>query len=530
MVHTVHLNEIMSDDELTYDDEAYINELLNGHSEVENDDEPLLEDTDMTEVTDVAVVESPTTKKKVRKRKSVKKGVAKKKTARVVTRYWVSEAPSAFVKVDDDSITYEDAQQMLGWVTESDDLKFGDDFLCRDIDGRKVRCENNKDNVPFAPVRAATYKQEILNGNWRLNGEPVIFGVTGNVLSAQHTLVGFILAVQTWRRNPDEYPLWKEEPTLSTYVSVGIDESDEVVNTIDTGKRRQLSHVLFRSEILSSVKKKDRTKVAKMCDSPVRTVWDRTGQKFDAYSPRLTHSEALGYLKEHPKLIQCVKNIHDQDVEQGISKYLPPGVAAGLLYLMGCDSTKKGGKRAWSSMTKAKEYFRCIAKSEAASSAVGRKIVGLFNQGLGTLDERVALVVMGWLAYKEKTLVEAKDLKLKYNQDRDGFKYLSEYPSVGGIDYGKPTKSDIHLQNGEDVKEKKPKKLRKTSPTVAVMQGEDWVEGDVAWVYEPDQEVEQGVIRKKPYSTDQGDYVEIEIEGRRWEVKVEHLSLSEPQD
>jgi hypothetical protein len=74
------------------------------------------------------------------------------------------------------------AKELLGWE-ELDDS--ADNYLLTDEDGKKIQCVNNAHNRPFNETWARTLAQDILNGHWRDNGEAIVIGKSGQVLSAR---------------------------------------------------------------------------------------------------------------------------------------------------------------------------------------------------------------------------------------------------------------------------------------------------------------------------------------------------------
>ena len=115
---------------------------------------------------------------------------------------------------------------------------------------------------------------------------------------------------------------------METLIALGCDEDDEVVNTINTGKPRSMTDIVYRSEIFSGVKKSERVKLARMLEHAVKFVWSRTGHS-DAFSLRRTLAESLEFVHVHPRLVDCVKHIHEENGEEKrISKLLSPGYSA----------------------------------------------------------------------------------------------------------------------------------------------------------------------------------------------------------
>lgn len=265
---------------------------------------------------------------------------SKKAKTEAVEREIIYKDVTVSVCKGDDAVTVEQAKKLLGWETESDKVKFGNTFLLKDIEGNKVRCQNNSHNRRFSMTVARTLMAEILRGKWRFNGESMIIGRSGETISAQHRLIGLILAAQEWEKDKERWSFWTDEPTLESVIVFGIDEGDETVNTVDTGIPRSLSQVIERSEYFAGMKQKDRHRCAQMADYAIRLLWHRTGAGMDAFAPKRTHAESLDFLARHPRILECVKHVYEENGEEGkIANYVSPGYAAGLMYLMGCCAT-----------------------------------------------------------------------------------------------------------------------------------------------------------------------------------------------
>lgn len=86
--------------------------------------------------------------------------------------------------------------------------------------------KRNTHNRPMNPGHVNKLADEMTQGNWRLNGEPVIYAQDGRVLDGQHRLMACL----------------KAEIPFQTTVVYGVDES--VFPTIDVGLRRTGSHTL----------------------------------------------------------------------------------------------------------------------------------------------------------------------------------------------------------------------------------------------------------------------------------------------
>lgn len=261
------------------------------------------------------------------------------------------------------------AKLALGWEEEPVGANW-EGFLFRDRSGKlnaetgvrgpghKIRCHHNNHNRPFYQSLAEQWMYEILQGNWKLNGESMIFGETGLCLDTQHRLVGYIWACQEYTNDLEEaqqgsarkWTAWDEEPWIESVVVTGIKEDRDTVNTINTGKPRGFDDALFASGVFGhldqqSAKPADRKKIrdlSKMLASCIKLLCIRTGADVGAFAPRRTHAEGMDFLDRHKWALDAVKHIHEEDGEKGrISHYLSPGYAAAMLYLMGTSDTER---------------------------------------------------------------------------------------------------------------------------------------------------------------------------------------------
>ena len=151
----------------------------------------------------------------------------------------------ALVCAGDQAITCDMAMEMLGWGIVEDEAK--DDrasFIVPELQqlyGHKVVMMNNNRNRYVTKSWLQTLKQEHLNKRWRLNGESIVIGKTGVVLSGQHRLISAILAHQEWETG-DNKDHWKEiwpgdvGPVFETIVVRGIAEDDAMFQTLNSGK------------------------------------------------------------------------------------------------------------------------------------------------------------------------------------------------------------------------------------------------------------------------------------------------------
>jgi len=443
--------------------------------------------------------------------------------------------------IGEKALTAAQAKKLLGWEAESEKNKFGPDYLLKDENGVKIRCNHNMRNRPYTPGNMESYKQEILRGNWYFNGESRIISATGQLISAQHTLIALVMAVQEWTKHPDSYPRWETEPTMETSIMLGVSDEDKVVNTVDTGKPRTLGEVIYRSPFFAEVAPKDRQRLSRICEYAVRQVWYRTGVGY-AYAPglRKTHAEFLAFIEHHPRLLECVKHIFVEDGgERQISKYLSPGSASGLLYLMASSHTDPTEYRRadfpdeqfldWTNWQKACDFFVLIAGASPEIEALTEVLQKTIDSDQGSsAAERVALIVKSWECYIAGEPITPAALRLDYETDDEGWKTLAECPAVGGIDYGDPTDAgdptleEIEQQKAEVRTEREAKKIaakkktKKTqvsdekpsakSPAKRSTRPSNEVVGKVMWVCEEDGDHWRGKV--------------VEVEGKNARLKI----------
>lgn len=362
-------------------------------------------------------------------------------------------------------ITVEVAKAHIGWTEETEDDKFGTDYALIDHNGKKIRLLNNVRNRPLYASNYKKIEQEILNKRWERNGETIIIGRTGIVLNGQHTYVGLILAEQarTGRQSAHWSSVWDGPVTIEKVVVVGVEETDRVVNTMDTCKARSLSDVIYRSEHFAKLPAGERKVAARIADYAIRMLWSRTGAIKDPFSPKQTHTESLLFIERHPTLLECVKHVMQENKEKGISKFYSPGYAAGLMYLMACSTSDGEDYRAadlpnedtldWAMMPKAKEFWTLVSSNKSNTLKALKEAIGLLSNSDtlsgGNMAEKTALMVKAWYRFADGKPLREADLKLSRPLNDDGVPKLDECPDLGGIDLGNPNDSVRTDEDGE---------------------------------------------------------------------------------
>jgi len=399
-----------------------------------------------------------------------------------------------------DYISADEAKELLGWTEATDETPL--EIHNFKVGSRKVFLANNITNRPISKSNYDSLKQEILRYRWMFNGEPIIIGKTGLVLNGQHTLIGLILAAEEYAEWP-EGQFWSEEPFIEKLIVYGVDEGDETVNTMDTCKPRSLTDVMYRSAYFQSMKLNgtQKKRVARIADFCIRNLWERTGACFDPFNAaKRTHSESIGFVERHLKLIDCVGFIFEEDTDGNITKWLVPGKCAALLYLMASsksifheyysdDDVRSESVLDWSMEELAQEFFVLIAARSNKLQHLFEMMAEVDDDERITTEDTVALLIKAWNLFSSGKTVTREKLKLEYKINEDGYQTLIECPTVGGIDLGKPEKPEEEDEPEDDDKtlEEKPTKRKGKH-----------LEGDEVWVQETDDEASRwkGTIKE----------------------------------
>jgi hypothetical protein len=412
--------------------------------------------------------------------------------------------PNLMVEIcqGDNAITVDTAKQLLCWETEEDyaarltaenpgvkdaDIykypdgsvstfkqakEWGDVYLIKDVEGRKVRCWNNKDNRPHDGDWSKQLWQVIQNFQWSgpttmsepfhctyssqhdpvevdgitinpgdpivltagtINGSSINISRTGKVVSGQHSLIALVWCHEDWQRNPAKYPAWTnfpKGPIIETLLVLGVSDDRRVLMTVDFCKPRSELDVFYTSELFRSLQPTDRKECSRMLAAAVDFCWRRTDRK--GYK---THPEAVQFVDDHKRLLKCVARLFAENAtkRQGgkvigsrfISDLrLSPGQCAGIMYLMGCSAEKtdgdlyrnmlppsEKGPLDWSRWDKAKEFWSLIGRSEPMAAV--REALAMLVQTDKDAEEEDKIGLGGRLEEKLAILQKAWDAFLR---------------------------------------------------------------------------------------------------------------------
>jgi hypothetical protein len=174
----------------------------------------------------------------------------------------------------------------------------------------------NAHNRPISISTVERYTQEIKAGRWKSNGQPIIFGVSGNLINGQHRLKAVVAA----------------NKAIDTLIVWGVEDS--AFDTIDDGNKRSLADVL-------AVKGEHNFR---LLSTGVRFLWVyATGQiatrdlrkNIIATKPILEQT-----LDKHPGLRQSTRYYSLLKSRPG-GLLVPSGMAIGLHYLFSLVDEKK---------------------------------------------------------------------------------------------------------------------------------------------------------------------------------------------
>ncbi len=395
-------------------------------------------------------------------------------------------------------------------------LGYGEDYMLKDEHGNKVRCHNNDNNRPFDETHAKKLAQDILNREWagRLtmgdlqefvygadepwtdpegkthsqgdpitlpegtcNGEAIIIGRTGQCESIQHRGSGLILACQIWAKDePDGYwrQRWPEKPCIESIVITGVSESPRVIKTIDNVKPRSLSDVFYTSPLFQHMDKGQRKECARMLAKACDLLMKRTGELSNAasHATYATHSESLGFVDRHPKLLDCLAHLFTCNQDRVISNMqLSPGQCSALMYLMGSSASSMDDYRStsppaeaalkWTRWKKACDFWTMIGEGDERTVAVKSCLAGLEDPdgGLtGRLREKLVILHRAWQAFVQGQDVTEEMIDLKGrengtgdyapNKNKPGHNEFIAWSCFGGCDVG--DKPDLKAKSAEN--------------------------------------------------------------------------------
>lgn len=404
------------------------------------------------------------------------------------------------------AITADTMKQILGWETEDEyadrliketpgltreECRFEEGDFVLDWFNNKVKMWNNNHNRPLNRPKGLEYAQTLLNREWAgpltipgetINGEPFIISRTGNVISGQHRGFGLIVAYQRWSSEKEKYR-WKEkwptEPVLETLLVTGISDNVKVLQTIDNVLARSLTDVMYVAGIFAHdtppKNRVEQRECSRMLDYCISLLWERTGANKDSGASYQTHGASSNFLERHPRVLDCVRHLFDENKNRGISAAkLSPGQCAAMLYLMAAASSDGDLYRnadppmekllEFSMWDDAKQFWLEFGANKEGTRGheVRKAVLFLADEDepgkSGRLVEKMCVLAKAWTVWQSpaKLTFEEIDPASMY-QIKDGVNHLVEFPDFGGIDVGPPQKKEKEAPDPkpEEIKESK---------------------------------------------------------------------------
>lgn len=407
-------------------------------------------------------------------------------------------------------LTYSIVKAILGYVTEDEYVarrmqkgvtdkiakgefeKLWPKMSLTGPDGKKAVCEHNAHNRSFQLPLALDYQQDFIVRKFLLNGEAFIVDEYGDVISGQHRGVGYIWAVQQWRKEPRWRKYWPEEPIYETVLVCGVPGTQDIRASLDNVRTRQLSDTYETSDLFSDLEPIPKKECCRMLDAAIDLLWKRTGQRFREHENRQTHRASHEFLGRHPKLIEAVRHLFNQNKERAISlAKLSPGQCSALMYLMAASGSD--GKRYRDSdppseeqvdlryWDKAKDFWSLLASKATAMVPVLNALNAVVSGNYGTLemaDKKTAVIVQAWNQWStgqklspESVAPKVIDLGLpECKLDIDKLPILGGSTPDGdpvGIDLGCRPEPEDDEETPEAVEERKEQLARKLAGTPA---------------------------------------------------------------
>lgn len=371
-------------------------------------------------------------------------------------------------KLKPEQCKFRDPDDKAGWADPKIAAVPAWDML--DLNGKPIKLWNNCRNRPFDAEHSAMLRQVILNKGWAgpsgcgdtLNGEPVIVGATGIVISGQHTLYAVATAEQEWTINHEHWSaLWPDgPPQIEKLVVCGVAETQNILKTLDNIRPRRAADTFATSDLYCDLPPKGKQECSRMLEAALKMLWKRLGCADDKYEHYQTIDASYNLLARHPRLNDvidkvggAIKAIFDVNADRQLSKLkLSAGQCAAAMYLMGVSGSDFDGyynaeKRDesvldFSRWEKAEEFFTLLAAGEDFD--VVRKALGdLFVPGEsigGRVIEKLAVLAKAWQAFGvEGRNPTVDDCSLADDYDRDvqgNITGLSKAATFGGIDRG----------------------------------------------------------------------------------------------
>jgi hypothetical protein len=236
----------------------------------------------------------------------------------------------------------------------------------------------------------AAYARDMSSNRWKLNGEPIILGKSGELLTGRLRLNACIQSGRPF-------------PSLIIY-----DIDDRHYETIDALRRRTLG------DILTIRREPDGRALA----AALAVLWRYSNDDLVTARRRVTSSQLLQILQENPDIRTSLRLTRD------VRKFVPHGAACALHFLFSQVNAEMASR-----------FFQGVldpvAESHPASGMLRRQMDDLLKRG-GNRSQAfvVGLTIKAWEAF-----VADKPLSLlRFSLEKDEFPEITGLPSELGLD------------------------------------------------------------------------------------------------
>jgi hypothetical protein len=246
------------------------------------------------------------------------------------------------------------------------------------------------------------------DGRWKLNGEPIVISVSGQVLSGRLRLEACLLS----------------DSAFDSLVVHGVE--DDTFTTIDALRKRTLSDILtIRNE-----------PNGRALGSALTTLW-RYGAGWTLKGGQVSSQQLLGLLEANPELRTSLLLVRD------CSPALPHGTAAAAHYLFSCVDAAR-----------ATQFFAEFVEEPSSSSPphkLKKSLLELREQGGARSPTYVfGITIKAWEAYRsERPLIQ---LKFAANEDFPKITNLPDNLALDGRALSPQIQSHAPISIGNSIK------------------------------------------------------------------------------
>jgi len=242
--------------------------------------------------------------------------------------------------------------------------------------------KRNQRNRNVSESHVKFLSNEMKNGNWMFDGQPIRFAEGGRLLDGQHRLSAII----------------DSSTTQELLIITGI--NPDTFKVMDTGKNRNASDV-FSIEGID---------YANAVSATTRIIYNISKGKAEAGSGKMSNSTILAFYYQNPRILEFVKDSQKIYIEFG--RVLSHSYISAFKYLM-AEKNIEASEEFWN-----KTCTGLGLEEGSAILALRKKLISdkIAKTSLPT-GERNALIIKAWNHYRKGTDVKY----LKWNKENEKF-------------------------------------------------------------------------------------------------------------